>query len=220
MDIHVSKDGSCINCIIDIDELFSNGFNIKDIEKNIDVMNNFFDFIFDNLYNHVDFDLKDIVNPVRMIILDDGIELKIRLKNKRELVTAGGINKEISEKIMSSLLNLLDKLKEQNYEYEKQILLNNEDNEQAALLTLDNLEYVIKFSKQINLKYVKKSELYKFKDKYYIHIILDLEEKEAEAFFRLMLDYASRDELVSLDYLKEHGNIIMNKNVIENLRTL
>ena len=92
-----------------------------------------------------------------------------------------------------------------------------------AMARFDSLDRVISFAKQIKGIAIPDSELLKFKDYYVLAMDLSLyKEKEVYSLSAIIDEYAGGVEvgIERLAYYEEHGEIIIEENVIEELQEI
>ena len=221
-----------IRCVISEQEIEEMGYSLEDLmtnsEKSQTIMNQNFDMAEQEF--QMNFDLG--IRTVRADFLPDH---NISLTFSEHQGSSAMLDhlKDIVNNMLSSIPEQYqEKLKMESQKNEEMQGRGNRldtNKESVSLVSIiamarfDSLDRVISFAKQIKGIAIPDSELLKFKDYYVLAMDLSLyKEKEVYSLSAIIDEYAGGVEvgIERLAYYEEHGEIIIEENVIEELQEI
>jgi adapter protein MecA 1/2 len=204
-----------IKCIISEEEIVNLGFTMDEIMSNGERTQEFMNQIFDLAEQEFEtkFDLG--VKTVRADFMPDHT-LSLTFS---EHPGATGMMEHLKD-IVNGLINSIPKEKWE--ELQKMQAASNPVCV-IALLVFSDMERLIRFTKQVDIKPLPPSSLYRYQNRYYL--ILDLAEKTESEVLRLSVltdEYASDIEVgeTRRAFLEEHGTAILKQEALEQLQML
>ena len=221
-----------IRCVISEDEISDLGFTLEEIMSNGERTQEFMNQIFDLAEQRFEtkFDLG--IKTVRADFMSDHT-LSLTFSEHQGSSAMLDHLKDIVNNMLSSIPEQYqEKLKMEAQKNEKMQGRGNRldtNKESVSLVSIiamarfDSLDRVISFAKQIKGIAIPDSELLKFKDYYVLAMDLSLyKEKEVYSLSAIIDEYAGGVEvgIERLAYYEEHGEIIIEENVIEELQEI
>ena len=182
-----------ISCILKQEELIYNGFVVENLDKNPEMVQGILRYILKSIVNNAGVGIHSILSPVNMtVLLDDSLRVDIPV-----VIAQDNYIDDSDEETCSS------------------------SDDFDLFVVLQSLDDAIALSSDIDTDIVFSSDLYKYKDTYYLYVILtDKGVNYVDNLCNLMLEYAIDGSMVEKEFLKEHGQLIVSTNAIDILQNL
>lgn len=208
-----------IKCVITEEEIFDMGYTLDEImsngERTQEFMNNIFDLAEQEFQTKFDMGIK----TVRADFLPDHT-LSLTFSEH----PAGNGMMEHLKDIVNGLLNSIPSEKWEEISKRNEAEQNQDDPVKVIVLfKFNEMDTVIRFSKQVTLSELPENALYKYNNEFYLFMDLsDCTENEVMKLSMTTDEYAN-DIQVGPErkaFMDEHAEIILKENAIENLRQL
>ncbi len=208
-----------IKCVITEEEIFDMGYTLDEImsngERTQEFMNNIFDLAEQEFQTKFDMGIK----TVRADFLPDHT-LSLTFSEH----PAGNGMMEHLKDIVNGLLNSIPSEKWEEISKRNEAEQNQDDPVKVIVLfKFNEMDTVIRFSKQVTLSELPENALYKYNNEFYLFMDLsDCTENEVMKLSMTTDEYAN-DIQVGPErkaFMDEHAEIILRENAIENLRQL
>ena len=208
-----------IKCVITEEEIFDMGYTLDEImsngERTQEFMNNIFDLAEQEFQTKFDMGIK----TVRADFLPDHT-LSLTFSEH----PAGNGMMEHLKDIVNGLLNSIPSEKWEEISKRNEAEQNQDDPVKVIVLfKFNEMDTVIRFSKQVTLNELPENALYKYNNEFYLFMDLsDCTENEVMKLSMTTDEYAN-DIQVGPErkaFMDEHAEIILRENAIENLRQL
>ena len=208
-----------IKCVITEEEIFDMGYTLDEImsngERTQEFMNNIFDLAEQEFQTKFDMGIK----TVRADFLPD-YTLSLTFSEH----PAGNGMMEHLKDIVNGLLNSIPSEKWEEISKRNEAEQNQDDPVKVIVLfKFNEMDTVIRFSKQVTLSELPENALYKYNNEFYLFMDLsDCTENEVMKLSMTTDEYAN-DIQVGPErkaFMDEHAEIILRENAIENLRQL
>ena len=208
-----------IKCVITEEEIFDMGYTLDEImsngERTQEFMNNIFDLAEQEFQTKFDMGIK----TVRADFLPDHT-LSLTVSEH----PAGNGMMEHLKDIVNGLLNSIPSEKWEEISKRNEAEQNQDDPVKVIVLfKFNEMDTVIRFSKQVTLSELPENALYKYNNEFYLFMDLsDCTENEVMKLSMTTDEYAN-DIQVGPErkaFMDEHAEIILRENAIENLRQL
>ena len=208
-----------IKCVITEEEIFDMGYTLDEImsngERTQEFMNNIFDLAEQEFQTKFDMGIK----TVRADFLPDHT-LSLTFSEH----PAGNGMMEHLKDIVNGLLNSIPSEKWEEISKRNEAEQNQNDPVKVIVLfKFNEMDTVIRFSKQVTLSELPENALYKYNNEFYLFMDLsDCTENEVMKLSMTTDEYAN-DIQVGPErkaFMDEHAEIILRENAIENLRQL
>lgn len=208
-----------IKCVITEEEIFDMGYTLDEImsngERTQEFMNNIFDLAEQEFQTKFDMGIK----TVRADFLPDHT-LSLTFSEH----PAGNGMMEHLKDIVNGLLNSIPSEKWEEISKRNEAEQNQDDPVKVIVLfKFNEMDTVIRFSKQVTLSELPENALYKYNNEFYLFMDLsDCTENEVMKLSMTTDEYAN-DIQVGPErkaFMDEHAEIILREHAIENLRQL
>lgn len=208
-----------IKCVITEEEIFDMGYTLDEImsngERTQEFMNNIFDLAEQEFQTKFDMGIK----TVRADFLPDHT-LSLTFSEH----PAGNGMMEHLKDIVNGLLNSIPSEKWEEISKRNEAEQNQDDPVKVIVLfKFNEMDTVIRFSKQVTLSELPENALYKYNNEFYLFMDLsDCTENEVMKLSMTTDEYANDIQVGSerKAFMDEHAEIILRENAIENLRQL
>ena len=222
-----SREGNhVIRCVITEEEIEELGYTIDDIISNGVRTQEFMNQIFDMAERELDTKLEMGIKSVRADIMPDHT---ISLTFSEHPGTEGMM--EHIKDIVNGLLNTIPKqkwdeikaIKDNDVSSTEEKKENVSLQEIIVLFLFDDLDILMRYAKQVQMRVMPQNQLYKFEGAYFL--IMDMtncEEEEVKRLSALTDEYAT-DIFVGTDkraLIYEHGTAILKERAIEQLQQI
>lgn len=208
-----------IKCVITEEEIFDMGYTLDEImsngERTQEFMNNIFDLAEQEFQTKFDMGIK----TVRADFLPDHT-LSLTFSEH----PAGNGMMEHLKDIVNGLLNSIPSEKWEEISKRNEAEQNQDDPVKVIVLfKFNEMDTVIRFSKQVTLNELPENALYKYNNEFYL--FMDLSDCTENQVMKLSMttDEYANDIQVGPErkaFMDEHAEIILRENAIENLRQL
>ena len=210
-----------IRCVISEDEISDLGFTLEEIMSNGERTQEFMNQIFDLAEQRFEtkFDLG--IKTVRADFMSDHT-LSLTFS---EHPGAEGMMEHLKD-IVNGLLNSIPQQKWEEIRSAKEKQQNGVPTDEVRVvvtLVFADMDTLIRFAKQVAMEEIPPNKLYKYKTEYMLIVdFSNTSEPDVRRLSSLTDEYAS-DILVGLErkaHIEEHGELILNKHALEQLRQL
>lgn len=208
-----------IKCVITEEEIFDMGYTLDEImsngERTQEFMNNIFDLAEQEFQTKFDMGIK----TVRADFLPDHT-LSLTFSEH----PAGNGMMEHLKDIVNGLLNSIPSEKWEEISKRNEAEQNQDDPVKVIVLfKFNEMDTVIRFSKQVTLSELPENALYKYNNEFYLFMDLsDCTENEVMKLSMTTDEYANDIQVgpKRKAFMDEHAEIILREHAIENLRQL
>ncbi len=203
---------------IDSEDLKERGITLEDLKYGNEVTSNLFQEIMERAVFEFEFDVDN------KAVLVEATPVNF---NKIDVIITR-VNGDQNEQEIMNKLNLINKIKEKSKEIRKSTNKNQpiNNNEQkikktsTLLVRFKELDDVCSSSKVAYTYFEGKDKLYKYEGEFYLS--LDLKTNKINVDDKILknafIEFGDIEEGLSESFIEEHGEVILKKNVIINLK--
>ena len=210
-----------IRCVISEQEIEEMGYSLEDLMTNSEKSQTFMNQIFDMAEQEFQMNFDLGIRTVRADFLPDhNISLTFS-----EHPGAEGMMEHLKD-IVNGLLNSIPQQKWEEIRSAKEKQQNGVPTDEVRVvvtLVFADMDTLIRFAKQVAMEEIPPNKLYKYKTEYMLIVdFSNTSEPDVRRLSSLTDEYAS-DILVGLErkaHIEEHGELILNKHALEQLRQL
>ena len=230
-----SREGNhTIRCVITEDEILELGYTIDEIISNgartQEFMNRIFDLAEKKFETKFDMGIKTVradvlPNHTLSLTFSEHPGTEGMMEHIKDIVNGllGSVPKQKLEELTgkNKLDDLADMKKEADSSEDGKKTGKKEHLKIIALFAFEELETLMRYSKQVKLEHIPFNQLYRFEDAYFLMVdMTECTESEVRSLSALTDEY-SADVFVGSEkraYIYEHGKCILKERAIEQLR--